>query len=294
MSSAGGVLIGLTGGLAAPVVAPALVGLTGFSFLATTGGIVLMGTLLGLGGGGLAGYRVQQRLRGLDSFEFVEVKSQAHEAGLAIPSLHATICVSGLILKAEDQVKPWTAALSRTIDSRDCFAVKTETQMMVDAGVGLRGYVLDQLLRTGGQKAAEQVIKHTAMAGLAAITLPLTVMGAASAALDGLFVRAKTKAHKAGLVLAETLRKEVQGHRPVILIGTSLGCTTILAALVELAKTPSESAHLIDSVFLIAGPMTPSPSTLRKARSIVGRRFVNAYTSKDMVSRSVHSSLNHC
>ena len=280
----GGVIIGLTGGLAAPVIAPALVGLTGVSFLATTSGIVLMGTLLGLGGGGLAGYRVQQRLRGLESFEFVGIRNQAREAGLAIPSLHATICVSGLLLKEEDQVKPWEEALKRTVDSRDIYAIKSETKMMVEAGTGLRGYVLDQILRAGGKRAAQEVIKHTALAGFAALTLPLTVMGAASAALDGVFVRAKTKAHKAGLVLAETLRKEVQGHRPVVLIGTSLGCTTILAALVELAKTPCENAHLIDSVFLISGPMTPSPSTLRKARSIVSRRFVNAYSSKDMVS----------
>ncbi len=35
---AGGLVIGLTGGLAAPLIAPALVGLTGASFLATSGG----------------------------------------------------------------------------------------------------------------------------------------------------------------------------------------------------------------------------------------------------------------
>ncbi len=55
---AGGLVIGLTGGLAAPLIAPALVGLTGVSFLATSGGIIMLGTLFGLGGGGLAGYRV--------------------------------------------------------------------------------------------------------------------------------------------------------------------------------------------------------------------------------------------
>lgn len=43
----GGVAIGLTGGLAAPFVLPALAGLTGVGFLATTGGVVMMGTLLG-------------------------------------------------------------------------------------------------------------------------------------------------------------------------------------------------------------------------------------------------------
>lgn len=53
-ATVGGVLIGVTGGLAAPLVAPALVGLTGISFLATTGGVVMMATLLGMSGAGLA------------------------------------------------------------------------------------------------------------------------------------------------------------------------------------------------------------------------------------------------
>lgn len=166
----GGVAIGLTGGLAAPVLVPALAGLTGAGFLATSGGVVLVGTLFGLGGGGLAGYRVRRRLRGVDSFEFEELPNAAREAGLNIPSLHATICVSGLLLEPQEQIEPWAAGLGNTKDGRDAFAVRCETDLFVEAGKGLRSYVLDQLLRTGGQKAAEQVLKHTAFAAFAAIT----------------------------------------------------------------------------------------------------------------------------
>lgn len=55
----GGVAIGLTGGLAAPILAPFLVGISGgaLGFLATSGGAILIGTLFGLAGGGLTGYR---------------------------------------------------------------------------------------------------------------------------------------------------------------------------------------------------------------------------------------------
>ncbi|GAC99030.1 hypothetical protein PHSY_006627 [Pseudozyma hubeiensis SY62] len=280
---AGGLVIGLTGGLAAPLIAPALVGLTGVSFLATSGGIIMLGTLFGLGGGGLAGYRVERRLRGVSSFSFAELATEARKAGVAIPSLHATICSSGLILEAEQQVTPWTHVFEGAKDNRDAFAIECEADMMKEAGQGLRSYMLDNLLRTGGTKAAEEVVKKTALAGIAAITLPLSVFNAASATLDGVFVRAKTKAHKAGLILAETLRNEVQGHRPVVLIGTSLGAATILTALTELAKDPENTSHLVDSVFLISAPITPSNSTLRKVRSIVQRRFVNVFSSKDMV-----------
>ncbi len=47
------------------------------------------------------------------------------------------------------------------------------------AGQGLRSYMLDNLIRTGGTKAAEEVVKKTALAGIAAITLPMTVFNAA-------------------------------------------------------------------------------------------------------------------
>lgn len=51
MGVAGGAaVIGLTGGLAAPVVAPLVAGLTGASFFATTGGIALMTGVFGLTG----------------------------------------------------------------------------------------------------------------------------------------------------------------------------------------------------------------------------------------------------
>lgn len=78
----------------------------------------------------------------------------------------------------------------------------------------------------------------------------------------------------------------MQGHRPVTLIGASLGSVAILSCLTSLAQDdPSSSSHLIDSVYLICSPCTPPTSTLRRARSVVARRFVNAYSSKrgDMV-----------
>lgn len=52
---AGGVALAVTGGLAAPLIAPLLVTATGgaLSFLATSGGTVLLATMFGLGGGAL-------------------------------------------------------------------------------------------------------------------------------------------------------------------------------------------------------------------------------------------------
>ena len=43
-------MIAITGGLAAPLLAPLLVGLTGATFFATAGGVALMTSLFGLTG----------------------------------------------------------------------------------------------------------------------------------------------------------------------------------------------------------------------------------------------------
>lgn len=282
-AAVGGALIGVTGGLAAPLIAPALVGLTGISFLATAGGITMMATLLGVGGAGLAGYRVKRRLRGIDYFEFSEVDTIAKEAGVAIPSLHATICCPGLQLEEHKQGEAFDQVFHQTPDDRDAYVIHTEEEKMTKAGEGLKGYVLQAVLKSGGQRVGQEVLKHTALAGIAALTLPLTVYAAASTALDGVFVQAKSRSYRAGLILADVIRDEVQGHRPVTLIGTSLGCVTILTALGELANKPGETGHLVDSVFLIGAPFSPSPAVLRRARSVVSRRFVTAFSSRDMV-----------
>lgn len=177
----------------------------------------------------------------------------------------------------------WQQIFRSSFDARDVFAIRCEEEMMKLAGEGLRSYARDTALYSGGQRVGTEVLKHTAFAGLAAITLPMTIYSAASASLDGRFVQAKTRCYKAGLILADVLREQVQGHRPVILVATSLGCVTVMTALAELAKSPDDYAHLVDSVFLIGAPISPSPGTLRRARSVVTRRFVNAYSSKDMV-----------
>ncbi|TXT11167.1 hypothetical protein VHUM_01918 [Vanrija humicola] len=69
---AGGVLIGVTGGLAAPAIIAALAPL-GFGAMSAAVAPFVLGTLFGLTGGGLAGARVADRWRGVDEFSFVEI-----------------------------------------------------------------------------------------------------------------------------------------------------------------------------------------------------------------------------
>jgi hypothetical protein len=67
------VLIGVTGGLAAPAIAALLAPLGIGGLLAGGAAPVVLGTLFGVGGGGLAGRRVRERWRGVEEFGFVEI-----------------------------------------------------------------------------------------------------------------------------------------------------------------------------------------------------------------------------
>ena len=63
----------MTGGLAAPAIAALLAPLGIGGLLAGGAAPVVLGTLFGVGGGGLAGRRVRERWRGVEEFGFVEI-----------------------------------------------------------------------------------------------------------------------------------------------------------------------------------------------------------------------------
>jgi hypothetical protein len=63
----GSVAIGVTAGFAAPALLPLL------PFLSASSAPVVLGTLFGLTGGGLAGRRVNKQWAGVDVFEFVQI-----------------------------------------------------------------------------------------------------------------------------------------------------------------------------------------------------------------------------
>ncbi|TIA93258.1 hypothetical protein E3P81_01070 [Wallemia ichthyophaga] len=72
----GGVVLGLTGGLAAPALAPLFAALPALGFFATGGGAIAIGVMFGLTGGGLGGYRVARRTAGISEFKFVPLKNE--------------------------------------------------------------------------------------------------------------------------------------------------------------------------------------------------------------------------
>lgn len=126
----------------------------------------------------------------------------------------------------------------------------------------------------------------------------------ASLGLDNTWVQSQDKAIKAGRLLGEVLEKQVQGQRPVVLVGpfvycitfhahtllqvgSSLGALTILHALLYLssraATTKTPLPQIVDSAFLISLPSAPSTEEWQACRQVVARRLVNAWCEKDLV-----------
>lgn len=163
----GGLLIGLTGGLAAPLVAAGVgtaFGTSAAITLSTTAGVYAIGTLFAAGGAGLTGYHMKRRVGKLEEFFFVRLSQ--HD------DLAVTIAVGGWACEQDtvrDFIKPWTA-LDPVADTyclvweQEVLTVLTRTlsKMLKDEAVGM---------------AINQVLKHTLLAGImAAIAWPAAIL----------------------------------------------------------------------------------------------------------------------
>ncbi|KAH7337457.1 hypothetical protein B0J17DRAFT_428691 [Rhizoctonia solani] len=307
----GGVAIGLTGGLAAPALLPLL------PFLSASTAPIVLGSLFGVAGGGLAGNRVRKRWGGVEYFEFEQIAGgnqgstaeekvsyavyqrkgnssengripEDHQNGKQVPpSLVATICVPGITMDSENEgLYAYKDALATTLarPTRDVFVLKHSPDVMLSTGETLNTWIRNKLLT----KAGTEVLARTAFnAVLAAVSLPMTIYSTTGLALDNDWIRACDKAKKAGKLLSEVLKERVQGERPITMVSSSLGALALFRALTELAESDELKEPLIDSVFLISLPQVVSPREWAKVRKVVSRRIVNVYSTRDFVLASV-------
>ena len=99
--------------------------------------------------------------------------------------------------------------------------------------------------------------------------------------LDNPWGNALSKAQKAGRLLADTLIGQVQSHRPVTLVGFSIGARLIYNCLLELAD--KEAFGIIDNVYLLGTPAVTSEKELKKITSVVAGTIYNGYNPNDTV-----------
>ncbi|EDQ88124.1 uncharacterized protein MONBRDRAFT_9431 [Monosiga brevicollis MX1] len=266
----GGVAIGLTGGLAAPLVAAgmgAVFGTGAAVALGTTAGIYAIGTLFAVGGTSLTGYHMHRRVGKLEEFYFMHLSRTEQ--------LDVTICVSGWAPEDEplaDYVNPWLALPAGS----DYFALVWEREPVHALTRALTRMLKDQAVGM----AVNEVIKHTLLAGLmAAVAWPAGLLKVASL-LDNSWSVALNRADHAGVELANVLLSRQQGGRPVRLVGYALGARVIFSCLQELAKR-KQSQGLVESVVMMGLPASGAPDQWKQIDRVVAGSIQVLHSTED-------------
>jgi Protein of unknown function (DUF726) len=281
---AGAAIVGITGGLAAPLVAAGVGSVMGGLGLGATAAAGYLGTLasstlvvgglFGAYGGRMTGKMIDAYAKEVEDFGFVPVRkwSKPRKIDKEYRRLRVAVGISGWLTDKEEVVKPWRV-LSPTIEA---FALKWE----LEALLGLGNALTSLLKSTAWGYAKKEIIARTIFASLSEALWPLALLKI-SKIVDNPFSVAKARADKAGLVLADALINKAQGERPVTLIGYSMGARVIYTCLLSLAER--KAFGLVESVVLLGTPAPAKSSDWRKMRAVVSGRLVNAYSENDYV-----------
>ena len=341
-SVAGAAVIGVTGGLAAPLVAAGVGSVMGGLGLGATaaagylgsvaGSTLIVGGLFGAYGGKMTGEMMDNYAREVSDFAFLpvpeglkDIDAKASEASrkkleeksqggkqparisnpLSQPEdevidshhqrksldgkhlkgseaeavedpaarrLRVTIGITGWLTSKDEVLTPWRVLGSGS----EVFALRWELEALMNLGNSMTTMVSS----AAWGAAKSELIKHTIFAELASAFWPLGLLKI-SRVVDNPFSIAKSRADKAGEVLADALINKAQGERPVTLIGYSLGARVIYSCLMSLAKR--RAFGLVESAVLIGAPTPSSSSEWRQMRSVVAGRLVNVYSENDYV-----------
>ncbi|KIW90277.1 uncharacterized protein Z519_08921 [Cladophialophora bantiana CBS 173.52] len=293
-TAAGAAILSVTGGMAAPLVAAGVGSVMGGLGLGATsaaaylgsvaGSAVLVGGLFGAYGGRMTGQMMDSYARQVEDFQFLPVRGSsdkktsedeakgAQEASEYDHKLRVTLGISGWLTEKEEVVKPWRS-LGK---GAEVFALKYELEALLKLGNAMNGMV--QSAAWG--YAQKEIISRTIFADLAAAMWPMALLKVARV-IDNPFSVAKSRADKAGEVLADALVNRAQGERPVTLIGYSLGARVIYTCLMSLAKR--KEFGIIENAVMIGSPTPSDTSDWRVLRSVVAGRLVNVFSVNDYV-----------
>ncbi|PGH12825.1 hypothetical protein AJ79_04049 [Helicocarpus griseus UAMH5409] len=288
-SVAGGILIGVTGGLAAPFVAAGVGAIMGGLGLGATvaatylgavaSSAAIIGGIFGAYGARMTGRMMERYAKEVEDFAFLPIHAPLPPDGediTTVPTdqrLRVTIAISGWLTEEADFVNPWRV-LGR--DS-EAFALRWEFKALVRLGNALTTVVR----HAAWTFASKHAIAGTVFAPIAAAMMWPVALLKLSHIVDNPFSIAKIRADKAGQVLADALINRAQGERPVTLVGYSLGARVIFSCLLTLSRRGAYG--LVESAVLMGSP-TPSTSThWRLMRTVVSGRLVNAYSLNDAI-----------
>lgn len=291
-SVAGAAIIGVTGGLAAPLVAAGVGSVMGGLGLGATaaagylgsvaGSTVLVGGLFGAYGGRMTGQMMDNYAREVEDFAFMPVhggaktsedqKEGAKQASAHDHKLRVTICISGWLEEKREVVEPWRVMGK----GAEVFGLRWELESLLNLGNAMKTMVTS----AAWGYAQKEIISRTIFADLMGAFWPLGLLKV-SRIIDNPFSVAKGRADKAGEVLADALINKAQGERPVTLIGYSLGARVIYSCLRSLARR--RAFGVVESVVMMGSPTPSDANEWRILRTVVSGRLINVYSENDYV-----------
>lgn len=280
-SVAGAALVGITGGLAAPVVAAGLASAMGGLGLgatavagylgAVTSSGAIVGALFGAYGGRMSGQAMERYAKEVEDFKFIPIRPL--DRGDAEARLRVAVGVTGWIVDEEEEIMdPW-----RTLGGGvEAYALRWEVAALADLGHSLQAILASYAMRWVGS----EIVKRTVFAALYSALWPIGLLKAARV-IDNPFSIAKHRSGKAGLVLADAIINRAQGERPVTLIGFSLGSRLIYTCLLSLAERGAFG--LVENVVLMGSPVPANKESWEIIRSVVAGRVVNVFSEQDYI-----------
>uniref|UniRef100_A0A4W3KBH3 Transmembrane and coiled-coil domains 4 n=1 Tax=Callorhinchus milii TaxID=7868 RepID=A0A4W3KBH3_CALMI len=270
----GGTVIGLTGGLAAPLVAAgaaAVVGTAGAAAIGSAAGVAIMASVMGAAGAGLAGYKMNKRVGAIEEFEFLPLTEGTQ--------LHITIAVTGWLCTGK--YGSFETAWRSLRQCKEQYCLAWESVYLMELGNALVT-LLNGLLNM----VAQEALKYTVLSGLVtALTWPASLITAANI-IDNPWGVCLNRSAEVGKHLAQVLLSRQQGRRPVSLIGFSFGARVIYFCLQELAK----ETGIIEDVVLLGAPVEGGAKAWKALTKVVAGRIVNGYCRGDWLLNFVYRS----
>ncbi|XP_043917730.1 transmembrane and coiled-coil domain-containing protein 4 isoform X2 [Protopterus annectens] len=279
----GGTVIGLTGGLAAPLLAAgaaAVIGTAGAAALGSTAGIAVMASLFGAAGAGLTGYKMKRRVGAIEEFEFVPLTEGSQ--------LHITIAITGWLCtgKYGSFETPWRSLAH----SKEQYCLAWESKYLMELG-----NALDLLLHGMVSMMTQEALKMTVLSGIVtALAWPGSIL-TFSGVIDNPWGVCLNRSAEVGKHLAHLLLSRQQGKRPVTLIGFSLGARVIFFCLQELAQEKG-CEGIIEDVILLGAPVDGRAKSWKPLTKVVAGRIINGYCRGDWLLSFVYrsSSVRFC
>ncbi|KAI0489660.1 hypothetical protein F4859DRAFT_509246 [Xylaria cf. heliscus] len=269
----GGLVIGLSAGLLAPLIGAGLaagfttIGVGGTSsFLAGAGGAAIITSSAAASGSFMGGKAAGRRTGAVKTFEYRPLNNNKR--------VNLILTISGWLTSKVDDVRlPFS-----TVDPimGDLYSILWEPELLTSMGDTINILATEALTQ-----GLQQVLGSTILISLmAALQLPV-VLSKLAYLIDNPWAVSLDRAWAAGLVLADSLIDRNLGTRPITLVGYSLGSRVIFSCLLELAR---KGAHgLVQNVYLFGAPIVVKKEEFVKARVVVAGRFVNGYNRNDWI-----------